>query len=181
MPIAEPWHSFFSELDPLLSGPTQLHCIGGFALTVSYGLARQTADVDVVTVSPAGHRPDLQTLAGEGSNLHRKHRVYIQQVGVANLPFDFESRLRQIAVGPLNNLSLYCPEPHDLALSKLERNSTRDREDILFLASQKLIQPKILLERFHEEHRPYLHGPLIRHDNTISLWLEMCWPEQDSF
>lgn len=30
---AEPWRSFLADLDPLLDQPTDLHCIGGFAIS----------------------------------------------------------------------------------------------------------------------------------------------------
>jgi hypothetical protein len=44
-----------------------------------YGLKRPTADVDVLAVKP---RLDLTPIAGIGSPLHKKHRVYLQLVTV---------------------------------------------------------------------------------------------------
>jgi hypothetical protein len=48
-------------------------------MTVEYGLARPTADVDVLVVRPS---IDLDAVAGLGSQLHKKHRVYLQRVTV---------------------------------------------------------------------------------------------------
>ncbi|MBM3735398.1 MAG: hypothetical protein FJW39_06370 [Acidobacteria bacterium] len=69
-------------------------------------------------------------------------------------------------------LKLFALEAHDLALSKLDRNSARDREDVRFLASRAPLDPVILVDRYHSEMRPYLVN-VDRHDLTIHLWLDM--------
>ena len=57
-----------------------------------------------------------------GSPLQKKHRVYIDHVGVANYPDDYESRL--VRVFPVwSKVRLWALEPHDLALTKLERSN----------------------------------------------------------
>lgn len=48
----EPWQSFLSDLDDALQSPARLDCIGGFVVTQLYGLARPTADVDVIELAP---------------------------------------------------------------------------------------------------------------------------------
>ena len=55
--IAEPWNSFLSDLDRGLSTRLVLHCLGGFAINLTYGLSRQTADIDIceVAFSHVGH------------------------------------------------------------------------------------------------------------------------------
>lgn len=50
--LPKPWEAFLTELDGLLSEPIELHCIGGFALVVGYGLPRATKDLDYRTVIP---------------------------------------------------------------------------------------------------------------------------------
>jgi hypothetical protein len=59
----------------------------------------------------------------------------------------------------------------DLAVSKLERNLDRDREDFQLLFLAGLIDLAVLERRYYEELRPYLLGNLDRHDKTLSLWL----------
>ena len=44
----EPWKSFLIALDGLLTEPVELHCIGGFVVTMQYGLSRGTADIDIL-------------------------------------------------------------------------------------------------------------------------------------
>jgi hypothetical protein len=34
----EPWHSFFAEIAGAFDHPVVLHCIGGFAIAMLYGL-----------------------------------------------------------------------------------------------------------------------------------------------
>ncbi len=72
---------------------TDLHCIGGFAISQYFGFARETADLDVLTIAPLPVRTAIIAAAGKQSALHRKHRVYVDQVGVASFPDDYESRL----------------------------------------------------------------------------------------
>ncbi len=78
---------------------------------------------------------DLNPLAGINSPLHRKHRVYLQLVTVLEaFPEDYEERLTEMFPGAFSNLRLFALDPYDLALTKLGRNSQRDREDVLHLA-----------------------------------------------
>src|ERR1700739_878030 len=46
--IPEPWRSFLNELDRIATTTVRLDCIGGFVVTMLYGLSRPTADVDVL-------------------------------------------------------------------------------------------------------------------------------------
>jgi hypothetical protein len=73
-------------------------------------------------------------------------------------------------------LSLFALDATDIALSKLERNVERDREDFLRLARAGYIDPQVLKDRYYEELRPYLLSRLSWHDKTLQLWLEMAWP-----
>jgi hypothetical protein len=168
----EPWHSFFFELDQGLDHPVELHCIGGFAIAMRYGLPRPTVDVDYLTVIPADEAARLQSFAGKGSPLHNKHGVYVQHVGIVTVPDDYANRTVLIFPGAFRRLSLLGLEGHDLALSKLERNSARDREDVKYLGRAVPLDLALLERRYHTELRPYLANQE-RHDLTLRLWLEM--------
>jgi len=64
----EPWHGFLADLDSKLEHVVSLHCIGGFAVSVFYGLSRPTGDVDFVEAIPAsdkwGIRAKVNTIPG---------------------------------------------------------------------------------------------------------------------
>jgi hypothetical protein len=169
--ILEPWKSFFTEIDNSLHEELTLHCLGGFVMTMLYSLDRPTADVDVLPLGSNAVTETLIALAGEGSPLHRKHKVYLQVVGVAPIPFNYEERLTEIFARALNYLSVFALDPYDLALSKIERNTQRDRDDVKHLARTVPFDLDVLKERYLRELRPDLGNPE-REDLTLRLWIE---------
>jgi hypothetical protein len=170
----EPWRSFFADVDAYLSGDVHLHCCGGFVVTQLYGVARTTSDVDFLGVVP-NVQSTLTEIAGKGSALHRKHKVYLDAVTIATPPENYEERLVPMFPGAWVHLRLDALEAHDLALSKLERNYDRDRDDVQQLARAGHLRPEILKERYDKELRPNLARETW-HDQTLQLWIESSWP-----
>lgn len=85
--IHEPWLSFLKDIDQALTGEASFHCFGGFAIMMLYGLPRKTSDVDIVAAVVGDRYEELQTIAGKGSGLHYKHKIYLDLVGtIAVLP-----------------------------------------------------------------------------------------------
>jgi hypothetical protein len=172
--IPEPWGAFLRELDEIATEPVDFHCIGGFVVTKKYGFQRETRDVDVLSITPNAQRQDLLLKGAEGSELHRKYRIYLDLVGVIEAyPEDYETRLTEMYPGQLKHIRLLAPEAHDLALMKLGRNIERDREDVKFLARQGFITPDELKHRYEKEMRPYIALPEQRTDPVLDLWVEM--------
>jgi len=169
--VPEPWLSFLREVDQALEGPVEVHCLGAFALRVLSGLSHPTADIDVVEVAPRKATRHLLAIAGEGSLLWRKYRLYIDKVGVAQYPENYASRLVDITPRGLRRLRVMALEPHDVALAKLARNSPRDREDVAFLVQNGVLDAHVLRSRFETELRPHLSNPE-REALTLDLWLE---------
>jgi len=170
--LPSPWREFLEELDALLKQLIQLHCIGGFAVVVGYGLARSTNDLDYRTLYPFNCLNELQKMAGPGSALAQKHKVYVQHTGVESMPESYEDRLIELFAGRFKNIRLFVPDPYDLVLSRLTRNIERDREDVEFLAKTNRLDPAVLKERYEKELRPIVIGPQDRHDNTLKFWIE---------
>jgi hypothetical protein len=167
----EPWDSFLRELDEQLMSPTELHCFGGFVVAEHYGLARATADIDVL--ESRGTDPTmLVRLAGKGSALHKKYRVYVDVVTVADVPDHYESRLISLFEGRFKHLQLKAFERHDLVLAKLARNIDRDREDVEVLARGPGLDVTVLRDRYKCELRPILGRPE-REDLTLDLWIDI--------
>lgn len=173
----EPWLSFLTELDQQLDNVVDFHCIGGFVVSQHYGFGRETGDLDVLSVFPAGSAKQVFELAGKGSNLHRKHRVYVDHVRVASYPESYATRI--VRVFPtFERTRLWALEAHDLALTKLERSIERDIRDVMFLAQAGLLQRDVLVSRFEAELEPYLIGRTPTwHRTTLQMWLDSCWPE----
>ncbi len=170
---SEPWHSFLVDLDACASEEVHLQCLGGFVLTQLYGLLRPTSDVDVLSIAPIESRKVFLDKAGPGSALHRKHGVYLQYVGIASIPYEYESRLIEMFSAVYQHLRLFALDPYDLALSKLSRNGERDREDVLYLARSIPFDLAILQNRYKEELRSHMIGLPANNDASLRLWIEM--------
>jgi hypothetical protein len=169
--IPEPWRSFFHGIDEYLKEQTALEVFGGFVVTQVYGATRSTADIDVVSITPKKLSRKLLEIAGEGSPLHKKHKVYLDSVGIAPLPENYEDRLSEILTGTFKHLRLLALDPYDVALAKIERNIQRDRDDVRFLARVVPFDLEVLKERYERELRPILGNPG-REDLTLKLWIE---------
>jgi hypothetical protein len=168
----EPWHSFLRELDEKATQETRIVCMGGFVVTLLYGFSRTTADLDVLLIAPQEERLALMEAATRGGELHRKHGIYLDYVSVASVPDEYESRLTEMFEGGYERLRIYALDPYDLALSKLERNIERDREDVKHLARVAQFDLDVFRERYEKELRWQMGNPQ-REDLTVKLWMEM--------
>jgi hypothetical protein len=157
--LLDPWRSFFDEIDAVLDQEVVLHCLGGFVAKTLYALPRGTADVDVLPLASNTEIDSVINAAREGSELHRKYGVYLQVVGLAPTPEAYESRLTEMFPGTFRYLRLFALDPYDLALTKIERNSQRDRDYVKHLARMIPFDLEILRRRFDEELKPDLGNP----------------------
>jgi U3 small nucleolar RNA-associated protein 14 len=73
--------------------------------------------------------------------------------------------------GTFEHIRLLGFDPYDVALSKLERNIQRDRDDVKYLARTVPFDLDVLKERYERELRPILGNP-DREDQTLRLWRE---------
>ena len=176
--IREPWLSFLREVDRSLGEPVEVHCLGGFALSVLADLPRPTGDVDFIEVRPGSACRELLEIAGHGTALAAKHSLHFQRVSIAEYPAEYETRLLDITPGSLRKLKMMALEVHDVVLAKLSRNSPRDRFDVEFLAGKGLIRPDVLEQRFDTELRPYLLNET-RESLTLQLWLAEFFGAED--
>jgi uncharacterized nucleotidyltransferase DUF6036 len=168
----QPWDAFLTALDEQLHIPLTLYCIGGFVMTQLYGTARQTSDIDVIEMSPSDETDLVCKIAGLGSVLSKKHKVYFQHTAVQTVPENFQDRLTEMYPGCYPRLRLMALDPYDLALSKLQRNAQRDRDDVKYLAKSVPLDLNILRQRYELEMRPYFFSPE-REDLTLKLWIDM--------
>ena len=168
---AEPWSSFLTDLDAALDEPACFHCIGGFVVSQHYGFAGETADLDVLTVIPPDAARRVAELAGEGS---------------PTLTLSASPNIRPTLSPVWSEYSRFGPrfgclwahEPHDLALTKLERSNDRDIRDVMYLAQAGLIIRETLISRFETELEPYITGRTPTWNRTtLKMWVDACWPE----
>lgn len=93
-------------------------------------------------------------------------------MAVTSLPEAYESRLTDMALGQFKHLRLRVPDPYDCILSKLERNSSKDRDDADYLFRSKSLDVEVLRQRYQEELRPYLPKEKW-HDQTLDMWIDI--------
>ena len=168
----EPWHSFLRDLDEACNLPRVWTASVGLLSRSLYGLDRPTADVDVIELAPREASETLMKIAMQGSALHRKHRIYLDRVGVAAIPENYEERLTEMFPGTFRHLRLMALDPYDISLSKLERNSQKDRDDVRYLSRTVPLDLATLQQRYDTELRWQLGRP-DREDLTMKLWIEM--------
>ena len=168
-PLPSPWREFLTEIDEMLKEPLELHCIGGFVVTHFYGFPRTTGDIDYYAAAPANF--NLNEVAGEGSELHKKYKISLHRVAVTNLPADYETRLSEMAKGQFKNLRLLVPDPYDCILSKIERNAAIDVDDANYLFRSQKLDTQILRNRYEQEFRDYIVRDPTRTDTTLKLWI----------
>jgi len=172
------WVEFLSEVDRQLRRPVELHCLGGFVAAMQYQLDRPTNDLDYIEIVPQDAMQVLEEIAGGESQLAKKYRLNFHHVLVASLPESYHERLTELLPGRFRNLRMFALDPHDLALSKLTRNSPVDREDVAHLASTVPLDPVLLRTRYHQELRPIVMGDPERHDRTLEMWIEAYFPSR---
>ena len=175
--IPEPWFSFLQELDKSVQEEVRLNCMGGFVVTLVYGFSRTTGDLDILEIGPSTAARSMLELGMRGGALHKKYRIYLDRVGVANVPEDYEDRLTEIFPKVFQHLRLFALDPYDLALSKLERNIERDIEDVKYLAKAVPFDLEVLKTRYEKELRWQLGNPR-REDLTLRLWIDAIQEER---
>jgi Nucleotidyltransferase of unknown function (DUF6036) len=167
--LPAPWPEFLSQIDRSLSKSVELRCVGGFVLTILYEAPRYTGDLDYITPVPSDASGEVEELAGEGSKLAKKYKVFFHFAGVVDLPANYEERLADLSLGlRLSKLSLKVLEPYDLVLSKLTRNSPKDREDVKYLGAKLKMSFRTLYKRFTTEMKPWVANPE-RHNLTLNV------------
>jgi Nucleotidyltransferase of unknown function (DUF6036) len=116
--VPEPWLSFLRELDSGVREEVRLDCMGGFVITMVYGFSRPTGDLDVLEITPREARRRMLELGMQGGLLHGKYKIYLDHVGVAHVPENYEDRLIEMFPRAFKHLRLFALDPYDLALSK---------------------------------------------------------------
>lgn len=169
--IDEPWLSFLKEIDDSLESEISFHCFGAFAITIQFGLPRETSDVDVMSGIVREHHDKLVTLAGKDSALHKKHLVYLDVVGaIATVPDNYDERLIPIAA-PFSKIRFFVMEVHDIVLAKLCRDHPKDIQDVEYLARVTRLDTGLLRERYTSELRHNVIGPLEIRDGALEFWI----------
>ena len=168
--LEDSWLRFLLDIESALAAEARVHCLGGFAIAAQFGLTRTTGDLDLIEV-PAKTATELLEIAGKGTPLAKRHRMYIDIVAVGFPPHNYSDRLIKLNLPGLVKLQLFLFEKHDIVLSKLSRAIERDWEDVKYLAANAGLDVEVLRQRFRDELREFCTNPR-REELTLDLWIE---------
>ena len=142
------------------SSKIPLRIIGSTALMLQASYERGTKDSDVLeTVDlDADIRARLEAIAGQGSKLHVRHKLYVDIVS-GSLPF-LAPLPRWLDIPDLNtdltNVHVEVLHVVDVVVSKLKRFHAYDLQDIDAMVERGLVDHALLIERFREAVDGYL-------------------------
>jgi hypothetical protein len=146
---------FFVEIDsqwPRESNKVRLSIIGSGALMLQTNYARGTKDSDVFETAEltGGIQRTLLAIAGAGTVLHRRRRMYVDIVasGVPFLPHVPVWRPARGLTEALQCLEVFALDITDVVVSKLKRFIASDQEDIDEMIQRGFVPHERLLERF---------------------------------
>ena len=146
--LREQFERFLAAVDTALARPVGVVVIGGAAAALHYGVTRATHDIDTWTTVQA----DLAAAAAKARAVTGLD-VPILKSGVADAPYEFESRLERVLPG-LRKLTVLVPEKHDLVLMKAVRCYEHDLEAITEIHAHAALDLDTLVRRFEEEMTP---------------------------
>jgi hypothetical protein len=150
--------ALFRDIDgswqAMSSAKVQLRLIGSTALMLQSDHSRATKDSDVLETNQIDEvvANQLRSLAGRGSALHRRHRIYVDIVPAA-LPFLPQRPVCHalpVLSATLKNFEIEVLDVVDVVVSKLKRFSPSDRVDIDAMIERNLVPHDALIERFRD-------------------------------
>ena len=175
--LPPPWDKFLREVDAQLPEEVHLVCIGGFVLAALYGFPRPTDDLDYVSNIPKQASELIEEIAGKNSALApTRQSLHPFRGRCVDIPEEYEDRLLPILLA-YERLQIAVPDPYDLVLSKLTRNSPKDREDVKHVAIKSQLSFATIMERFENEMDWIANAE--RHRTTLNLWRQLgCWTHE---
>lgn len=138
--------AFLRDVDRALSSEETMVIIGGASMAIAYQGQRITSDVDTYGAISA----ELERALAE-VNRTRPERIPVSSAGIAQLPYEYESRLVRVLEDELANLMVFVLERHDLALSKVVRWHEGDEVHVLELHAHEPLDLDLLVGRFLSE------------------------------
>ncbi len=138
--------------------------IGGAAAAVAYDSGTETADIDLF------HGMSRQiTEAARKARLETGLAIAVAAAPVADLPYDYERRLRPARGFRLEKLTLSFPDKYDLALAKAVRGYQHDLDAIEGIHRRHRLSRKTLVGRFEAEMSQAIGDPARIRQNVVML------------
>ena len=148
-----------------------LSLLGGSAMLM-LGSLRETMDIDYV--GDDIHKNEFQIIVEE---VARELNLETEAVPIDRfIPLPEGSEKRKINIGQFGRITAYIFDPYSIALSKLDRGSDRDMDDLVFLIRNNHIHAEEL-ERILKEALPHagkfdFHPEILAHFQELKKRLE---------
>jgi hypothetical protein len=110
--------SVLAKIDTIINEKIEIIMLGGTAVLFHCGDVRVTSDIDIY----------FQT--DKYKDLFLKYNINNRATYVANMPENYESRIIRIMGNELDNLEVYILSKIDLVLTKTQRLTEKDVDDI---------------------------------------------------
>ncbi|HUG55226.1 MAG TPA: DUF6036 family nucleotidyltransferase [Vicinamibacteria bacterium] len=146
--------AFLRAIDRNLGKPAVVMVIGGAAAAVAYHSDTRTADIDVFR----GMTADLAAAAHEARR-ETGLAIAVSAAPVADLPYNYEERVRPGRGLSLRRLAALFPDKYDLVLSKAVRGYQHDVDAIEGIHRRHRLSLKTLVERFEGEMSQAIGDP----------------------
>lgn len=150
-------------IDSRLARAETLVIIGGAAAALAYKVTRGTRDIDTMNDPRAVMSAYREAVKDTGIE------IPLGAAGVADAPYEYESRLRRLNTPKLTRLNLLVPEKHDLVLMKIVRGSEADIQAAIDIAAACGLRRAVLEKRFREEMTHVIGNP-----RRLALNFEAC-------
>jgi hypothetical protein len=145
---------FLRDLGAHLHRPARIHVGGSIALILPEYLARSTRTIEVIDEVPAEVRSQHQLL----EQLARRYKLQLTHFQSHFLPAGWEERVHSLE--PFGQLQVYLVDVHDVFLSKLFSNRTKDLDDLRALLPQ--LDRETLVRRFLDTTTSLRQDPALR-------------------
>ena len=137
---------FLHALDLFLEDNLAIFVVGGLAAVLGYHADIKTADMDVLTITE-GSAADLKQAARQAFKLTGID-FSIGGASIAELPYNYEDRVRPARGTRFHKLTVTVPDKYDLVLSKALRCYAHDLEAIHSVHDHHHLSEKTLAARF---------------------------------
>src|SRR5688572_868882 len=105
---APPWDALLTAVNDRLTEAMDIFCLGGFVMGEVYGMLRPTADIDFLEITPTNQLSLVNEIAGRGSPLAKKFKVYLNYTAVQTVPENYRDRAVEMFSGAYSKLRLWA-------------------------------------------------------------------------
>lgn len=138
--------AFIRAVDRHLRRPVPVVVIGGAAAAIAYDSGTKTADIDLYQ----GLSKEVLRAAGRARE-ETGLAIAVGAAAIADLPYNYEERLRPGRGLALANFQLVFPDKYDLALAKTARGYQHDIDAVEGIHRRHPLALKTFVRRFEAE------------------------------